>query len=211
LNNTDRYIFVWRNQAGMSKAAQTRNFIIEKTATVFNKKGYAGTSLSDMTAATGLTKGSIYGNFANKDAVALAVFDYNLQKIGNIIRAESGKQKSIKGQLLVYTNVYANLMKFPVTPGGCPILNTATEADDTHSGLKEKVKAAILAWKHTIMKLIEKGMAAHEFRKDINPEQVALTFIAALEGGIMIAGLTGKPNDMKLVTKSVEKMIDALA
>jgi TetR/AcrR family transcriptional regulator, transcriptional repressor for nem operon len=194
----------------MSKAEQTRNFIIEKTAPVFNKKGYAGTSLSDITETTGLTKGSIYGNFANKDEVALAVFDYNLQKIGNIIKAESAKQKSIKAQLQVYTNVYANLFKFPVTAGGCPMLNTAIEADDTHPLLKEKVKAAIIAWKNKLVKMIEKGIENKEFRKGINAEQTALSFIATLEGGIMIASLTGRHQDMKLITQSVEKMIEGL-
>ena len=194
----------------MSKAAQTRNFIIEKTAPVFNKKGYAGTSLTDITEATGLTKGSIYGNFANKDEVALAVFDYNLQKIGSIIRAKSAKHKSIKAQLLVYTNVYANLFRFPVTAGGCPILNTAIEADDTHPQLKEKVKAAVISWKNKLVKMIEKGIENKEFRKGINAEQTALSFIATLEGGIMVAGLTGKQGDMKLITQFVEKMIDDL-
>lgn len=43
----------------MTKAEKTRNFIVEKTAPIFNMKGYAGTSLNDITAATGLTKGSI--------------------------------------------------------------------------------------------------------------------------------------------------------
>src|SRR5215204_2574009 len=71
----------------VSKADQTKAFIIEKTAPLFNTKGYEGTSMSDIEAATGLTKGSIYGNFTNKDEVALAVFDFNLQKIDNIIRS----------------------------------------------------------------------------------------------------------------------------
>ena len=62
---------------GTTKAERTRNFIIEKTAEIFNRKGYAGTSMSDITEATGLTKGSIYGNFENKEDVALAVFEYN--------------------------------------------------------------------------------------------------------------------------------------
>ncbi|WP_144916166.1 TetR/AcrR family transcriptional regulator [Mucilaginibacter frigoritolerans] len=35
----------------------TRDFILQKVAPLFNKKGYAGTSLSDLTDATGLTKG----------------------------------------------------------------------------------------------------------------------------------------------------------
>ena len=75
----------------MSKAEETKAFIIEKIAPVFNKKGYAGTSLSDMTEATGLTKGSIYGNFSNKDEVALAAFDHNFSKVNAIISGEMDK------------------------------------------------------------------------------------------------------------------------
>ena len=58
----------------MSKAEKTREFIIEKAAPIFNTKGYAGASLNDIIDATGLTKGSIYGNFENKDEVAIAVY-----------------------------------------------------------------------------------------------------------------------------------------
>ncbi len=68
------------NTRYMNKAERTRHFIIEKAAPIFNTKGYAGTSLSDMTEATGLTKGSIYGNFADKDEVALACFEHILIK-----------------------------------------------------------------------------------------------------------------------------------
>jgi len=64
----------------MSKAEQTRQFIIEKTAPIFNKKGYFATSLSDITTATGLTKGSIYGNFKDKDDLALHVYTYQSKK-----------------------------------------------------------------------------------------------------------------------------------
>src|ERR1700742_3551612 len=109
----------------MSKAEQTRQFIIEKTAPIFNMKGYAGTSLTDMTEATGLTKGSIYGNFANKDEVAMAAFDHNAKKVNSIIRQEMDKHASIKDKLLVYVDVYENYVKFPFPAGGCPILNTA--------------------------------------------------------------------------------------
>src|SRR5579871_3308737 len=140
----------------MNKAERTRKLIIEKTAPIFNVKGYAGTSLSDMTDATGLTKGSIYGNFSNKDEVALAAFDHNLQKIGQIIQREMDKQATVREKLLVYTHVYENFLSFPFPQGGCPILNTAIEADDTHPALKKRVAEAILSWKNRIIALLEK-------------------------------------------------------
>jgi len=192
----------------MNKAERTRRFIVEKTAPIFNRKGYAGTSLSDITGATGLTKGSIYGNFANKDEVALAVFDYNLEKINNIIKGEMSKQQSVKDQLLVYANVYGNFQNFPFPEGGCPILNTATEADDTHQALKKKAADAIQSWKNSIISLVEKGVKSKEFTKPVNAEQFALTIIAMIEGGIMVTNLTGKINYRKSIMKSVEKLID---
>jgi TetR/AcrR family transcriptional repressor of nem operon len=194
----------------MNKAERTKQFIVEKTAPIFNRKGYAGTSLSDMTEATGLTKGSIYGNFANKDEVALAVFDYNLKKIDSIIKGEMSKQQSVIDQLLVYVNVYTNFQNFPFPEGGCPILNTATEADDTHQVLKRKAADAINLWKNKIISLVEKGLNNKEFNKPVNAEQFALTIIAMIEGAIMITNLTGKINYRKSIMQSVEKMIREL-
>src|SRR5580765_4718049 len=105
----------------MTKAANTRKFIVEKTAPIFNMKGYAGTSLSDMTEATGLTKGSIYGNFVNKDEVALEVFDYNLSRINAGVSAAIAGSTNAIGKLLNMVTFYRSSFKNFVTAGGCPI------------------------------------------------------------------------------------------
>lgn len=194
----------------MSKAEQTKAFIIEKTAPIFNKKGYEGTSMSDMTTATGLTKGSIYGNFANKDEVALAVFDYNLQKVETIIRLEMAKKTSAKERLLVYIDVYDNFLKHPFPEGGCPIMNTATDCDDTHPGLKKKAAIAINNWKNKIVALIENGITNNDFNKHVDSEKIALSIIATIEGAIMITKLTGKTNYRTAIMETVREMIGNL-
>ena len=194
----------------MSKAERTRQFIVEKTAPIFNTKGYAGTSLTDMTEATGLTKGSIYGNFASKDEVALASFDYNHGKVKSIIAQEMEKEKTIRGKLMVYANVYENFLKLPFPAGGCPLLNTSVEADDTHPELKEKVAEALTNWKNRVIALIKQGVENKEFKGPANPEQFALTMIATIEGAIMLVKATGKLNYRRLVLQSVEKMINEL-
>src|SRR5579871_5970084 len=107
----------------MNKAERTRKLIIEKTAPIFNKKGYAGTSISDMTDATGLTKGSIYGNFSDKDEVAVAAFDHNVQLLRNATLAEMARQPTARGKLLAMLDVYGDIHKMPVAEGGCPIMN----------------------------------------------------------------------------------------
>lgn len=195
----------------MTKAEKTRNYIVEKTAPIFNMKGYAGTSLNDITAATGLTKGSIYGNFANKDEVALAAFDYNLQYNVSMIEAAMSKEVSTRGKLLVYVNIYQNFITNTFSKGGCPILNTATDADDTHPALREKALKAVLSWKKNIIKLVEEGISYKEIQADANPEQIALTVIAMIEGGIMISRLTNKLETWHLIMESLKKYINNLS
>lgn len=194
----------------MTKAEKTKNFIVEKTAPIFNMKGFAGTSLNDITAATGLTKGSIYGNFANKDEVALAAFDYNLKNVSSKIDAEMNKQLSIKGKLLVYIDIYQKFIDGSVSEGGCPVLNTAIDADDTHPELRGKVLKAVLDWKNKIAKLVEAGIAGKEISADQDPEQIALTIIAMVEGGIMISKLTSKLEYWSLIMMSLKKYVESL-
>jgi AcrR family transcriptional regulator len=194
----------------MTKAEKTRNFIVEKTAPIFNMKGYAGTSLNDITAATGLTKGSIYGNFANKDEVALAAFDYNLKNVASRIDAEMGRQSTAKDKLLVYINIYQKFIDGSVSEGGCPILNTAIDTDDTHPALREKVLKAVLAWKNRIVKVVEAGILGKEINADHNPEQIAFTIIAMVEGGIMISRLTANTSHWDLIMGSLKKYINSL-
>lgn len=194
----------------MTKAEKTKQFIIEQTAPLFNKKGYAGTSLNDITQATGLTKGSIYGNFGGKDEVALAVFDYNLKKVTNIFEAEMSACTTTREKLMVYVNVYSEFQNFAFPAGGCPMQNTAIEADDTHPELKKKALAAVLTWKKAITNIIEQGIKNKEIREDVHAEQMALTIIATIEGMTMIANLTGKATYRKLILQSVEKMITDL-
>jgi TetR/AcrR family transcriptional regulator, transcriptional repressor for nem operon len=194
----------------MNKAERTRQYIIEKTAPIFNTKGYAGTSLSDMTEATGLTKGSIYGNFADKDEVALAAFDYNLQQVRALTRADMASQGTMRDKILAYVNVYGNFQKNPFPRGGCPIMNTTVEADDTHPQLKSKACDAILGWKDNLVGLIQKGIENKEFKADVQAEQTALTIIAMIEGAILISRATGKTNYSKLILESVERLIKEL-
>jgi TetR/AcrR family transcriptional repressor of nem operon len=54
----------------VTKGQQTRREIVEKAAPLFNKKGFEGTSLSDLMHATGLQKGGIYHHFSSKEELA---------------------------------------------------------------------------------------------------------------------------------------------
>lgn len=196
-------------ESASSKAERTRRFIIEKTAGVFNTKGFAGTSMSDLTAATGLTKGSIYGNFENKEEVALAVFDHNHAQVTKAVARQMEKAVTCYDKLMVYARTGHFLLNaYPV--GGCPILNTAVEADDTNGLLKERAAGAVMDWKKSIESLVRAGMATGEFKPGLDAAQLALSIIALIEGGIMIARVTDKPAHLNKVSKTIEWILTGI-
>jgi len=191
----------------LSKADRTRQFIIETTAGIFNMKGYAGTSMSDITEATGLSKGSIYGNFGNKEDVALAVFDYNHGKVHSIIQQRIMAAKTYHDKLMVYAQVYDQFTRSTFPVGGCPILNTAVEADDTNSLLKDRAAKAILRWKKSVQDLIQAGVDAGEFKEGLDHQRLALSIVALIEGGIMISKVTNSQACLDKIMNTVELFI----
>lgn len=193
-----------------SKAEKTRQFIIEKTAPVFNEKGFAGTSMSDLTQATGLTKGSIYGNFENKDEVALAAFDYNFQKVTAYVKARILETENAIERLLVYPAVYRNFLKIPFLKPGCPILNTSTEADDTHPLLKEKANEALAFWKKSIENQVKRGIEKKQIKPATNPTEVAVILMSLIEGAIMQAKVTNRSGELKIAMDFLEAYIKQL-
>lgn len=176
----------------MVRSEKTRNLIIEKTAAIFNKKGYTGTYLSDLTTATGLTKGSIYGNFKDKNEVAVEAFRYNFRFQSQQISQKIAQETSSVNKLLVFLNHYKVAFKPIFNNGGCAILNTAIDADDGNDLLKEEVVRTIENWHQRIVEILKEGISQNEF-KTVDSERFSYRLIALVEGSIMLAKTLDKP------------------
>ena len=192
------------------RSETTRQAIIEAAADIFNTKGYAGTSLSDLTEATGLTKGSIYGNFENKETLALAVFDYNVTLRRNLVADAVEKATSWKAKLEVFTNIYRSTEPLFSLKGGCPMLNMGTEADDTFEEMRKLVADSLMRWKRSIEKIITLGIEAGEFKKGTNAQQIALAMVAMTEGGILLAKVNQNNDHLDMVMDSVKALIQSI-
>jgi len=192
----------------MSKAERTRQFIIEQTAPVFNKQGYAGTSINDLTAATGLTKGAIYGNFENKEEVALAAFEHNLAFVANGLRSSATKTAPAREKLLALPRFYRHAYAELQARGGCPILNTAVEVDDAPSSpLRRRVEETLRGWRGNLVRIIEAGQQAGEL-KPVDATHYATVFMALVEGGVLLAKATNDPQALYTALDHIEHLIE---
>ena len=194
----------------MSKAQQTKARIIHQAAELFNQKGYAGSSIADVMQATGLKKGGIYNHFKSKDELALAAFDYAVNLMSQEIwQAVKTKRNAIE-RLQALASAYLTYIDEPPIAGGCPILNTAIEADDLDSPLRDRALAAIDSWRSLIVRIVQKGIKKGEVRSTVEPYTVATIIICTIEGAIMMSQLEKNPIHLQRAIAHLQGYIEDL-
>ncbi len=182
------------------KAERTTAYIIETVAPIFNKYGYVGTSMSDLTEATGLTKGAIYGNFENKEALALSAFQYNRSHLLSVIDEKLDVPGKDLDKIFSLVRFYRQYDVFTLPFGGCPILNVGVDAQNNNKLLSAAVKETIKEIEGKIALVLENGVNAGEIRLPVPPLQFAKQLFTMLQGAIAMATMT---RDRKYLVNTV--------
>ena len=183
-----------------SKAERTTAFIIQTVAPVFNKHGYIGTSMSHLTEATGLTKGALYGNFENKEALALAAFQYSSTHLLETITENLNSEGSSLEKLFKLTEFYRNYDVYTAEMGGCPVLNVGVDAQHNNRLLNAAAKETIKTIEGKIALVLENGVKSNELKLPVTPLQFAKQFYTMLQGAIAMATIT---SDRKYLLNTV--------
>ncbi|MFD1551930.1 TetR/AcrR family transcriptional regulator [Putridiphycobacter roseus] len=191
-----------------TKAAQTKVHIIKTVAPVFNKQGYFGTSLKDITIATALTKGAIYGNFKDKNELALEAFKYNVNIITSKIEAVILQKHTAIEKLFAIAEFYADYYRFTFKYGGCPILNIGIDANHQNEVLLQKVRKAIDNIQNNISKIIQFGIQEKEINPTIDADYYARQIFARIEGAVFMTMTTKNEIYMKDMSIGLKIMID---
>ena len=173
----------------MSKGTQTRERIVAQAAQLFSRQGYFGSSLSDIMRETGLEKGGIYNHFVSKEQLALEAFDYAVGLIQRRIKVALSDKRNAVDRLIALISVFQSLVDDPPVAGGCPVLNTAIEADDAEPALRERAFHVMQEWRETIHHIVTRGIERGEIHPDIDGDTLATLCITSLEGAVMMSKL----------------------
>lgn len=192
----------------MSKADRTRQYIVEKVAPIFNLKGFDGTSISDVTDATGLTKGALYGNFTDKDEIALEAFKYSMRKVREMVMQRVSNKPTYKERLSALLDFYSSYVFNPPIPGGCPLLNTSVEVDDHRTSMRRIVVKELTSTVSFIQDLIDKGIQAKEFQENTDTRALAYTIFCAIEGALIFSRVERSREPMDLIVSHCNRILD---
>jgi TetR/AcrR family transcriptional regulator, transcriptional repressor for nem operon len=190
----------------MTKGETTRKKILEQAAPIFNRNGYEGSSLSALMKATGLKKGGIYRHFSSKEELAAEAFDYTWQEAWRARILPMDEQTTGVERLKQLISNFID-HKSPV-PGGCPILNTAVDADDGNSVLRTRVRKALRSWLALLRVIVRQAAKRGELQTGIDAKAVATLIVASLEGGLMMSRLEGNDDALRKVQRHLNHYLD---
>ena len=192
----------------MRKGDATRLRIIQQAAPIFNQRGYVGCSMHDLMDATGLEKGGIYRHFANKEELAAEAFRFALAQN---VKLRTVHLKDIPGAVDKLSRAIQLFVETPsALPGGCPLMNTAIDADDGNPALRKLALQGIQAWRARLTRIVQAGIRSGEIRSDTIPRRIANTIIATLEGALMISRLERTRNPLRDAQSSLEILLQSL-
>ncbi|NOU75873.1 TetR family transcriptional regulator [Paenibacillus sp. LMG 31458] len=192
----------------MRKDENTRQHIIIKSAELFNQKGYAGSSIQDIIEATGLTKGGIYRRFSNKDEIAVEAFEYAGQVLMEQLSSAINNADTAIDKIMAVCNVHIDPVNNPPIKGGCPLLNTAVESDDTFPILRDRALAAYEEMLSLVQGILKHGIAVEEFRSDVDVDSLSSFIVSSLEGSVMASRLSRDSKHVGFVMQQLRVLLN---
>jgi TetR/AcrR family transcriptional repressor of nem operon len=191
-------------------ASKRRAAILASAAPIFNRRGFAGTSIADILEATSLEKGGLYNHFESKEQLALASFDFAYGEVEAYFAKALAPVAPGLQRVRAYVDAFERYMERPVIEGGCPVVNACIEADDALPFLRDRVSAAFGAMRRTVQRNLTHARERDEVKAEIDIESATDFIVAALEGAIVLSRGMRSRTHARRVCASVRAWIATL-
>ncbi len=169
--------------AARRDGSRTREQVVAEALQIFSVKGYYNTSISDILAATGLTKGGLYGHFASKEDLwdaayerAVAIWKGIVFKgVREVADPLARIGKVIENDLFAYCGG-------EVFAGGCFFFNMLVELSGQSETMSRRIRAGILALSALLASWLGEAEKKGLLKKGVNRGEVADFIVVALNG-----------------------------
>ena len=192
----------------MLKGEQTRRKILEKAAPLFNKRGFNGCSMQDISAATGLEKGSLYTHFQNKEQLASEAFDTawaqsSKARVDNLDQAD-GQHREVE-------TAYRQLRFQAALRGWMSPAERGDGCGRRQPRAIPKAQKAFHGWVAFLSQIIEQGQKSGEISPSVDPEALSTLIISLLEGAFFTSRLQKSKAPLKIAQQHLNRYLEEAA
>lgn len=167
-----------------AKGQQTRARIIEAAAALVYERGVAATTLEDVKTAAEVSGSQLSHYFADKDGLVRAVVDRQADAVvGTSQRADLGTLQGLRAwRDLVVTEVGRSGGR-----GGCPLGALGSQLAESEPRARGHLAAGFARWSAALGDGLRALHATGHLRPDVDPDDLAATLLAAVQGGLLLA------------------------
>jgi AcrR family transcriptional regulator len=173
---------------------------VAETARLIHDQGVAGTTLDEVKAAAEVSGSQLYHYFPDKDELVQAVIDYQADTI--VTNQRHANLSSIKG-LRAWRNMVVAAVKSTQAKGGCPLGSLGGQLAESDPEARALVATGFEQWATAISDGLRPLHANGQLPSDIDPDEFAVTLLATLQGGLLLA-------QMQQSARPLETAIDTL-
>jgi TetR/AcrR family transcriptional regulator, transcriptional repressor for nem operon len=183
------------------RALLTRASLLDAALKVIRSKGYSATTVDDICAAAGVTKGSFFHHFANKEELAIeATRHWNELTGGLFANAPYQQVPDPRERILAYIDFRAQIVQGDLASVTCLLGTMVQETFDTHPAIRAACREGIEGHAQTLVPMIAEAKALYAPDADWSAESLALYTQAALQGSFIIAKAQG---DSSIATQCI--------
>jgi|ERR1022692_4489466 TetR/AcrR family transcriptional regulator, transcriptional repressor for nem operon len=182
------------------KGERTRTRIVEAAARLIHERSVAGTTLEDVKAAAAVSGSQLYHYFPDKDDLLQAVIDHQARTIAASQRqADLGSPDGLRA----WRDTVIAQAKSSNGRGGCPLGSLAGQLAETDPRARALIAAGFEQWSAAISDGLRELQAAGRLPAAIDADDYAITLLAALQGGLLLA-------QIQQDTRPLETAVDTL-
>jgi TetR/AcrR family transcriptional repressor of nem operon len=165
------------------KGARTRARIVEEAAALIHARGVAGTTLEDVRAAAEVSGSQMTHYFADKDDLVQAVIDYQAESIVNRQRHAFASADGIEA----WRKMVMTAAKRTQAVGGCQLGSLVGQLAESNPEARKLIASGFDQWAAAISDGLSSGQADGKLLPDIDPDDLATTLLATLQGALLLA------------------------
>ena len=175
-----------------SRRPSAQDKLLEAALTVIRQKGYAATTVDDLCAAAGVTKGAFFHHFTSKEDLGVAAANYWSEMTGALFAAAPyHAPEDPFDRVLAYIDFRAELLAGELHEFTCLVGTMVQEVYGSSDPIREACRASIEGHAQTLEADIAAAVNEHGVAGDFTPKSLALHTQAVLQGAFILAKATG--------------------